>query len=84
PAIALAGVSLDENEQAVETPSDHVIKDEDEYKEVSEKAKEFADEDKLVSFGITPTFAETGLGYIESVNYFDVKAFHENPVLQSA
>lgn len=84
PAIALACLSLDENEIVLVTPSDHLIKNEDEYKKVIEKAKEFAYEDKLVTFGITPTFAEIGFGYIESVNNFDVKAFHEKPDLQSA
>jgi mannose-1-phosphate guanylyltransferase len=83
PAIALACLSLDENEIVLVTPSDHLIKNEDEYKKVIEKAKEFAYEDKLVTFGITPTFAEIGFGYIESVNNFDVKAFHEKPDLQS-
>lgn len=84
PAIALACLSLDENEIVLVTPSDHLIKNEDEYKKVIEKAKEFAYEDKLVTFGITPTFAETGFGYIETVNEFDVKAFLEKPDLQSA
>ncbi len=49
------------------TPSDHLIKDEKEYEKVLKKAKEFASENKLVTFGITPTFAETGFGYIECV-----------------
>ncbi|WP_418184854.1 mannose-1-phosphate guanylyltransferase/mannose-6-phosphate isomerase [Aliarcobacter vitoriensis] len=84
PAIALACLSLDENEIVLVTPSDHLIKNEDEYKEVIEKAEKFASEDKLVTFGITPTFAEIGFGYIESVNKYDVKAFHEKPDLQTA
>ena len=79
PAIALACMQLDYDEIVLVTPSDHLIKDEKEYEKVLKKAKEFAKDNKLVTFGITPTFAETGFGYIESVNDFDVKAFHEKP-----
>ena len=72
-------MQLDYDEIVLVTPSDHLIKDEKEYEKVLKKAKEFAKDNKLVTFGITPTFAETGFGYIESVNEFDVKAFHEKP-----
>ncbi len=90
PAIALACLSLDENEIVLVTPSDHLIKNEDEYKKVIEKAKEFAYEDKLVTFGITPTSPETGFGYIEAelqrVEHLalSVKRFHEKPSLEVA
>ncbi|WP_305863617.1 mannose-1-phosphate guanylyltransferase/mannose-6-phosphate isomerase [Aliarcobacter butzleri] len=84
PAIALACMALDYDEIVLVTPSDHLIKDEKEYEKVLKKAKEFASENKLVTFGITPTFAETGFGYIETVNEFDVKAFHEKPNFETA
>lgn len=84
PAIALACMELDYDEIVLVTPSDHLIKNEKEYEEVLLKAKEFACENFLVTFGITPTFAETGFGYIESINTYDVKAFHEKPDLQTA
>lgn len=84
PAIALACMQLDYDEIVLVTPSDHLIKDEKEYEKVIAKAKEFASENKLVTFGITPTFAETGFGYIETVNEFDVKAFHEKPNFETA
>ena len=84
PAIALACMQLDYDEIVLVTPSDHLIKDEKEYEKVLKKAKEFASENKLVTFGITPTFAETGFGYIETVNEFDVKAFHEKPNFEIA
>jgi len=83
PAIALACLSLDYDEIVLVTPSDHLIKDEDEYKKVLDTAKKLAQEDNLVTFGITPTFAETGFGYIES-DGSDVKAFHEKPDLKTA
>lgn len=84
PAIVLACMQLDFDEIVLVTPSDHLIKDEKEYEKVLKKAKEFASENKLVTFGITPTFAETGFGYIETVNEFDVKAFHEKPNFEIA
>ena len=84
PAIALACMNLAYDEIVLVTPSDHLIKDEKEYEKVLKKAKEFAKDNKLVTFGITPTFAETGFGYIESINEFDVKAFHEKPDFETA
>lgn len=84
PAIALACMALEYDEIVIVTPSDHLIKDEKEYEKVLKKAKELASDNKLVTFGIKPTFAETGFGYIESVNEFDVKAFHEKPNFETA
>lgn len=84
PAIALACMSLPKDEIVLVTPSDHLIKDENEYVNILEKAKELADNNNLVTFGITPTFAETGFGYIESQNTYDVKAFHEKPDFNTA
>jgi mannose-1-phosphate guanylyltransferase len=83
PAIALACMALDAQEVVLVTPSDHLIKNEQEYKKVLKKAEEFAEDDKLVTFGITPSFAETGFGYIEAEG-FNVKAFHEKPNKQTA
>jgi len=83
PAIALACLALDKEEIVLVTPSDHLIKNETEYEKVLQKAKEFAKEGNLVTFGITPSFAETGFGYIEAEN-FDVSAFHEKPDIKTA
>ena len=84
PAIALACLALDKEEIVLVTPSDHLIKNENEYKNVLSKAKELALLGNLVTFGITPTFAETGFGYIETQNTYDVKAFHEKPDFDTA
>jgi len=83
PAIALACLALEKDELVLVTPSDHLIKDEAEYKKVLEKAQELALEDDLVTFGITPTFAETGFGYIEA-NGYNVEAFYEKPDYKTA
>jgi len=95
PAIALACLEAEKDELILVTPSDHLIKNEKEYKKIVEKAKELALEDNLVTFGITPKFPETGFGYIESskctvdneqltIKGLDVKAFHEKPDYETA
>lgn len=83
PAIALACFSLDTEELLLVTPSDHLVKDETKYIEVLKKAEELALANNLVTFGITPKYAETGFGYIEA-DEFNVKAFHEKPDLETA
>ena len=100
PAIALACFDLDPNEIVLVTPSDHLIKDEAEYEKVLMEAQRLAEENNLVTFGITPEFAETGFGYIEgkaidnvqctkynkkqNFKGMDVKAFHEKPDFETA
>jgi len=83
PAIALACMALPKDEIVLVTPSDHLIKDEIEYAKVLARAEELAHDNYLVTFGITPSFAETGFGYIEA-NGLDAKAFHEKPDFQTA
>jgi len=83
PAIALACLALDKEEIVLVTPSDHLIKDETEYAKVLLQAKELASKDNLVTFGITPSFAEIGFGYIEA-DGLSVKAFHEKPDFETA
>ena len=83
PAIALACFALDKEEIVLVTPSDHLIKNKNEYKKVLEIAEGLAEKDNLVTFGIKPTFTETGFGYIESEGT-EVKAFHEKPNYETA
>lgn len=87
PAIALACMALvDEgngDEMVLVTPSDHLIKDETAYQSALQQAQKLAQANNLVTFGIAPTFAETGFGYIEA-DEFSVLAFHEKPNLQTA
>jgi len=83
PAIALACMALDMDEIVLVTPSDHLIKNEDAYSIVVKRARELAEQDNLVTFGIQPTFAETGFGYIEADGE-DVKTFREKPDFETA
>ena len=78
PAIALACFDLPDDEIVFVTPSDHLINNQSAYKQVLKKANKFAKQNNLVTFGITPTSAETGYGYIE-VDGSNVKAFYEKP-----
>lgn len=83
PAIALACMSLPENEVVLVTPSDHLIKNHETYHSVVKQAMQLANDGFLVTFGITPSYPETGYGYIEAEGE-NVKAFHEKPNSQTA
>lgn len=78
PAIALACMTLDSEEIVFVTPSDHLIKDQDAYNGVVRRAKELAQQDFLVTFGIKPSYPETGFGYIEAMGE-EVRSFKEKP-----
>ncbi|MBU3014234.1 mannose-1-phosphate guanylyltransferase/mannose-6-phosphate isomerase [Poseidonibacter lekithochrous] len=83
PAIALACMTLDYDEIVLVSPSDHLIKNESEYKKVLIQAKELAEKDHIVTFGIKPESPETGYGYIEAKG-LDVLSFKEKPDLKTA
>ena len=55
-AIALACFALESDEIVLVTPSDHLIKDEIEYKKVLTQAKQLAKDNQLVTFGINSFF----------------------------
>jgi mannose-1-phosphate guanylyltransferase len=78
PAIAMAAFGVDIDEILLVSSSDHLIKNEEAYKKAVSKAVAFAQEGYIVTFGIKPTYPETGYGYIES-NGYDVLSFKEKP-----
>lgn len=78
PAIALACLSVSPDTVVLVTPSDHLIKNQDAYKAVVKRAELLAEEGFLVTFGITPSYAEIGYGYIEADGE-NVKSFKEKP-----
>lgn len=97
PAIGLAAIRLlDEDPQVVMAvlPADHLIKDGAAFRDALSAAYVVAEEGRLVTFGITPTFPETGYGYIKSareivknVDGFDVRkveSFVEKPGIEKA
>jgi len=87
---------MSENPDAViaVTPSDHLIKREDEFRDIMNEAYRFASEnDSLLTLGIKPDRPETGYGYIQANtmmpvegynNLHKVKAFTEKPELAMA
>lgn len=78
PAIAMAAFASAPEEILLVVPSDHLIEDQTAYEEAVKKAQELASQNKLVTFGIKPNYAETGYGYIEA-NGLEVKSFKEKP-----
>ncbi|AZR81699.1 mannose-1-phosphate guanylyltransferase/mannose-6-phosphate isomerase [Thiomicrospira sp. S5] len=83
PAIALACMLLDEDDVVLVTTSDHLVKDQAAYEKAVFQAKELAEAGNLVTFGIQPTYAETGFGYIEASGH-DVLSFKEKPDVETA
>jgi len=72
-------------------PSDHLIHAEDIYLNTLKKAAQAAEEDShLITIGITPTYPETGYGYIRYQRgssrdgIYTVQSFAEKPDLQTA
>jgi len=79
PAIALACLNLEPNQLVLVTPSDHQIENQPAYQEAVNSAKTLAQQNHLVTFGIQPTYPETGFGYIQT-NGSEVISFTEKPV----
>lgn len=86
PAIALACFGLNQDEIIFVTPSDHLIKNENQYHKSILRAKELADENNLVTFGIKPTCVETGFGYIkvDDLDNENALGFYEKPNYETA
>ena len=94
PAVAVAAfAALEKNEQAIllVLPADHLIQDVAGFHEAIHIALELAQQDKLVTFGITPDEPATGFGYIErgatlgkNLQSFAVARFVEKPDVNHA
>lgn len=80
PAIGLAALSAPHDDLLV-LPSDHLINPKAEYEKSILQAQKFSGE--LVTFGIQPTYPETGFGYIQAKGN-SVEAFKEKPELSLA
>ena len=86
PAIAVAAFSVSkEDPLLLVLPSDHVIDQVEVFKDAVEKAKEYANQGKLVTFGIQPTGPNTEYGYIKARKGSDaIDRFIEKPILEDA
>lgn len=93
PAIAIAAHHLasqvEDDPVLLILPADHLIQDTTAFLAAVKIAYEQAMNSKLVTFGIIPTYAETGYGYIKKGNQIDIScyevdSFHEKPSLDVA
>ena len=95
PAITIAVLKALEEEKdpfLLVLAADHVIKNKKRFQLVIEKGIKFANQERIVTFGIVPTHAETGFGYIEGFSKFNledcdgipIKRFIEKPQLKDA
>lgn len=64
-------------------PADHIVQNEINFKLAVDKAKEYAKEGRIVTFGIFPTRPDTGFGYIK-YDSCNVLKFVEKPSLSVA
>jgi mannose-1-phosphate guanylyltransferase/mannose-6-phosphate isomerase len=65
-AAALQAIAAGEDPLLLVLPSDHVIADAEAFREAVAVASVAAEQGALVTFGIMPTIAETGFGYIQA------------------
>ncbi|WP_333494607.1 mannose-1-phosphate guanyltransferase [Kluyvera sp. CHPC 1.251] len=96
PAIALAALAASRNDPdgsalMLVLAADHVIQDEEAFRNAVRKAVTYAENGKLVTFGIVPNKPETGYGYIRrgkacssTAQAYPVAQFVEKPNLQTA
>lgn len=98
PCIGLAAAIIRKRSSAAEPmivlPADHLIKETDKFQETIQTAVTHAQEsDSLVTIGITPTYPETGYGYIQrgeplavigNRTIYKVKTFAEKPNFETA
>ncbi len=81
-------VNSGEDSIMIMLPADHYIKRKDEFQRIISLAIEEAQQDKLVSIGIKPTYPETGYGYIKAFEgngeVLQVEMFVEKPNIETA
>ncbi len=79
PAVAAAALHIQarygDDAQLLVLPADHLINDLEAFSTAVAEARKLADEGWLVTFGLLPTRAETGFGYIEKGQALNGKAF---------
>ena len=88
PAICAATVYAlkehDEDTMMLVLPADHLISNPEAFLQGIEQAEKLAAEGNLVTFGITPHSPETGYGYIQKGEDYEVLSFVEKPDRETA
>ena len=83
PAVLAGALSISDPDALIlVAPSDHVIPNTVAFRAAVEAAVPSAEAGNLVTFGITPTRAETGYGYLELARGADVAAFAPQPLVR--
>jgi len=90
-AAAVAGQMYGDDALLLVMPSDHVIEDVEEFHEAIRTGEAAARDGRLVTFGIRPTIADTGYGYLHlgddlpgAAGVKQVRQFVEKPHLERA
>lgn len=85
---ALMAARDDEENLILLLPSDHVIANKEQFCQTIERGLEPARKGRIVTFGVSPSTAETGYGYIETAKtdavIKDVIRFVEKPTMEKA
>ena len=88
PAIALAAILAEKDSYMLVVSADHFIRENDIFNKTIESSFIHADNNKIVTFGITPTIPHTGYGYIKAGekinNGYKIDAFKEKPIEEKA
>ncbi|MDF1833046.1 MAG: mannose-1-phosphate guanylyltransferase/mannose-6-phosphate isomerase [Porticoccaceae bacterium] len=91
PAVALAALAAGPDDILLVLPADHVIENITAFHSAIELARCEAEKGALVTFGVVPTSAQTGYGYIQAANTGSsgliaqsIKQFVEKPDLATA
>ena len=72
---ALANKDAGHDDILLVMPADHVIQDTKTFQQILTEGSKLASQDMLVTFGIVPTKAETGYGYIKQGKAIDGESF---------
>lgn len=92
PAIVLAAKYIMQKTNSdpviIAVPSDHLIEDKEKFISTVKKGEKLAQKGYIVTFGIEPSYPETGYGYINTSEKIEdgykVKAFVEKPDIETA
>ena len=83
PAITSSVAMCGEDSIILVIPSDHYIPNTEDFIKTIKKGIELAEKNYIVTYGVKPTYPETGYGYVELEDN-TVKRFTEKPTLEKA
>ena len=89
---ALVSLEKENNPNLLVLAADHEISNKKNFHKSIKEGFKYSQQGRLVTFGIKPTYPETGYGYIETYektklkngNCYEIKSFSEKPDIQTA